>query len=72
MGPMKKIHIFLVCVLLAALTACGSSGNNPAGGGNSAAGGAPDAEDGSGRIIAVSISAAQDTLDPAKATAQGS
>lgn len=72
MGPMKKIHIFLVCALLAALTACGSSGNNPAGGGNSAAGGAPDAEDGSGRTIAVSLSAAQDTLDPAKATAQGS
>lgn len=72
MGPMKKIHIFLVCALLAALTACGSTGNNSANGGNSAPGGASDEENGSGRTIAVSLSAAQDTLDPAKATAQGS
>ena len=75
MGPMKKMRLSLACALLAALTAlsaCGSPRNTPAGNGGNSAAVAPSVEAAAARTITVSLSAAQDTLDPASATAPGS
>lgn len=75
MGPVKKMRLSLACALLAALTAlsaCGSPRNTPANNGGNSAADAPSVEAAADRTITVSLSAAQDTLDPASATAPGS
>ena len=75
MGPMKKMRLSLACALLAALTAlsaCGSPRNTPAGNGANSPADVPSVEAAAARTITVSLSAAQDTLDPASATAPGS
>lgn len=74
---MRKTRTTLTALLLAALlalTACGSPQNDPANnGGNSSGENVPDAAvPEETRPLTVSLSAAQDTLDPASATAQGS